>query len=108
MYIHNEPQIRDTTHGEVTLLHVCLHVMRSKFLQNLFNVPQMLFPRCVEDQNIIQVNNDKSIKERMKYIIHEPHEYRRCISQTERHNQPLKKSLLHLEGYISLCPLPLF
>jgi len=72
--------------------------MSSQLLKYLLNVPHVFLSRFVEYNNIIQVHNDKRVKEKMKNIIHEPHECSLCISQPKRHDQPLEKTLPHFEG----------
>jgi len=42
------------------------------------------------DKNIIDEDNDELIKERLKNLVHQIHEYGRCISQAEWHDQELK------------------
>jgi len=40
-------------------------------------------------QNIIKIDYYKPINAISKNMIHEPHEYARCISNAKKHHQPL-------------------
>ena len=67
-------------------------------LEDLLNVLQILNPILDEDEDIIQIYDHKRIDEGPQNVIHHPHESWWIISQSKRHDQPLKKTFLALKG----------
>ena len=57
----------------------------------------MLFYASAKNQDIIKINNDKLIKERMKYLVHESHEGARSVGKPKWHHKPFKEAFISFE-----------
>ena len=58
----------------------------------------MLLPGSIVDEDVIQIYKHKGVCEQTQDIIHHPHEHHWSISQSKRHDQPLKNAFFRLEG----------
>jgi hypothetical protein len=66
--------------------------------QDLSIVLQMFLLGFTKYEDVMQIYDHKGVCEWMQYIIHHPHECGQCISQVERHDQPLKETFFRLEA----------
>ena len=83
------PQVPDFFKPKLTLTELGDKLVVFKVLKGNPQMLIMLFCRLQVDQNIIDENNDKLIYIGCEYLIHQVHQHRRGISQTEWHNQKL-------------------
>lgn len=69
--------------------------------KNILQMLQMFSPCLGENQNIIQIDDNKMIKIIMKDFIHHPHKGGRSISEPKRHYKPLKETKAYFEHNFS-------
>ena len=85
LLINNVSQILNPGHAKISLLQIGTQIMFSRCLEDLSDVVEVLFPSLVEWP---------------QDVIHQLHEGCRSIFQSERHDYPFKKALIHFEGSI--------
>jgi len=60
----------DSAHAKGAFLQVGTHFLLPKGLKDLLNVLQVLFPTLSEDENVVQINDDKRFGKGPENVIH--------------------------------------
>jgi hypothetical protein len=79
MLINNVAQLLDHVHAKRAFFQVGIQLVLPQSAQNLLNMPHVLFPCPVEDEDVIEIYHHKGVGEGFQYIIHQPHESGWCI-----------------------------
>ncbi|GBG81560.1 hypothetical protein CBR_g32551 [Chara braunii] len=66
-------------------------------LQNLLKVPDVLFHGLAENQDVVEVNNNKPVELMAKNLVHEALKCGWCIRKTEGHNDEFVQPITCLE-----------
>jgi hypothetical protein len=89
---------RNFPQSESTLAEFGIELMALKSLQNNAEMLCMLFFTLGIDQDVINEDNDKLVKLRHEYGVHQVHKMCRSIGESKRHNQILIQPVPGGEG----------
>src|SRR3954466_4860123 len=78
---------------EFTLAEFCIQLMLSKLLKYQTQMSFMLLFAFGVDQNVIDENDNKLVKELHEHLVHHIHEISWCIGQTKWHHGVLIQSI---------------
>jgi hypothetical protein len=79
MLINNVSQVLDLVHSKREFFQVGVKFVMPQSAQNLLNMPHVILPCSVEDEDVIQIYYQKGVDEGSQYIILQSHESGWCI-----------------------------
>jgi hypothetical protein len=87
---------------EFTFLHFRIKLVFAESAENSFEVFPMFFRSVGIDEDVVDVDEDRDVKEVRKYVVHETLKGCGSIHQTERHDNPFKRTVECAENGLPL------
>ena len=77
--VDNISQLFDGVHRKRTLFQIQVESMLSEGVEDLLEMSKIFLPRCTENHDVVEVENNTFAKKRLKNVIHVSHESCRFV-----------------------------